>query len=217
MTSMAYFLGVGKFQHKRKITRIIIFFLSFFLLVGSILLIVGALFDIDIDQLRGFRTDALFGDAAGTSHIGGRFELWQLGLAKGMISPVFGWGFGTANNLQAELTGDTTIRAFFAPHNEFIAIFLNTGLVGLILYLSFFVGIYRKTNTMLKKNHDNFCIYMARSVQAIMVAIAFFCLGDGIWFNATIPSMLMLIFGAMYATDKASSHNCIGGDNINKV
>jgi hypothetical protein len=209
MTSMAYFLGVTKFQHKRKITRIIIFFLSFFLSVGSILLIVGALFDIDIDQMRGFRLDSLFGGGSDTSHVGTRLDAWQRGLAKGMISPVFGWGLGTANNLQAELTGDTTIRAFYSPHNEFIFVFLTTGLVGLVLFLSFFVGIFRKTNAILKKNHDKFCIYMSRSVQAIMVGIAFFCLGDGIWFNATIPSLLMLIFGAMYATDKASSHSVV--------
>jgi O-antigen ligase len=181
------------------------------LLLSIILLMVFASF-INLEQLfgpayafiRGFRLSEIFYDSGvNESVISGRFYHWKMGFLKYMLSPVFGWGLSIGDNMLNESWGLTeTIRGFYAPHSEYIDLLLTTGIIGLAIYLLFFITIYKKASMLSKNKTDCFSVFLGRSVQAIIIALAIFSFADGFWFSAFVPALLMLLFGAMYAVDK---------------
>lgn len=156
-------------------------------------------------QLSKYKTHLPPGQTSyGVSDVTNRVLLWKNGIQKGMLSPIFGWGPAHASNIKAEETGLSSKEGkyFYGPHNEYIDIFIQTGLIGLILFLALFISVFRKANQILKENTGYFVLFLARSVQTIIIAFAIFDLADGFWFNAIIPAMLMMLFGAMYGTDR---------------
>ena len=143
-----------------------------------------------------------FQSGIGDDGLSGRFDSWQRGIRKISFSPVFGSGIANATNLQSNKLGLTgTVKGFYAPHNEYINILLVTGALGLFLYLLLFMTVYKKANIVLKNNANDFSIFIAKSIKAIIIALAIFNIAVGFWDNAYIPSLLMLMFGAMYTAE----------------
>lgn len=210
--SQLYFLIIAKSKDRRRISKIIIPYILVFALLITFLSCFDKLFDIPLSSLRGFRLSYLISGAGDQAYIIGgkavsdierRLILWGKGIQKGMMSPIFGWGPAHASNIKAEELGIVgSDRAFYGAHNEYIEVFMQTGLVGLVLLLSLFIGMFRKANRLLKENSDRFAVFVARSVQAIIVALVVFDLAVGFWFNAITPAILMIIFGVMYSLDK---------------
>lgn len=205
--SIGYLLWKAAIRDKKNISGAIIIYILFFTLSIAILSYSSTLFGLSVSSLRGFRLSEILtaGDSFyAKSHVGLRLWTWKQGMLKSMISPVFGFGIEHENHRKAALLiGPDTVREFYAAHNEYIDILLTTGIVGLTLYLSFFISVFRKASMILRNNSDEFSIYLARSVKAIIVAIAVFNLAVGIWYNPFIPPILMLIFGAMYGVKKS--------------
>jgi len=210
--SMIYLFRVARFKDKRNISTIMMSYILASVLLVTPLLYLDKLFNIPLSSLRGFRLSYLISGAGdmsytikgeGVSDIENRLNRWKRGIIKGVKSPIFGWGPANANRLQGNLL--KAEKRFPVSHNEYIEIFVQTGLVGLVLLFSFFVSVFRKAGTIAKNSADEFSVYIARSVRSIIVALAIFDLGDGFWFNPIIPSILMIIFGAMYAAGKNSS------------
>jgi O-antigen ligase len=169
-------------------------------------------FGISFSSLRGFRLDNIFSvtkeQSYGVSDLTNRIILWKYGIEKAVMSPIFGWGIANASNILADKMGIAgSGMGFYGPHNEYVDIFLRTGLVGLFLWAALFISIFRKANKLLKLYSDSFAIFIARSVQAILIALAVFDLSDGFWFNATTPAIAMMIFGVMYGLDKRKKEN----------
>lgn len=213
IVSQLYILIVAKNKDRKKIMKII----SPYILLFVLIMVSSTVIFISIENyfnnsiyLRGFRLEYIFsgeGDRSyhGVSDVGNRFTLWQKGFQKGLMSPIFGWGPATASNIEAAEMGLSGYGStFFGPHNEFIDIFMVTGLIGLGVFLLFFIRLFRKASMLIKEKQGDFVFFISRSVQAIIIALAIFDLFDGFWFDATAltPSLLMLIFGVMYSADQ---------------
>ena len=162
------------------------------------------LFGLSYEYMRGFRLSEIFYDSdINKSVFSGRLYTWQMGFLKFMLSPVFGWGYAMENNIINESLGLTdTIRNFYGPHNEYLEILISSGIIGLAIYLLFFITIYKKASLLSRNKADCFSMFLGKSVQAIIIALAVFNFADGWWHNAIVPAILMLIFGAMYAVNK---------------
>ncbi len=233
--SLMFFLGVACFGEKKKIFGMVFSIILATLLYFSIYTLPGKnLLNLHQTSLRGYRVANTFNVQeegsykirekvpGGTDgkHFGGterkisdfenRIELWKMGLKKVMISPIFGWGIGNTSAVEAKRLGsEETVRGFYGSHNEYIELTIQTGLLGLILIISFFVIVFRKANQIVKTSCFGFKHYMARSVQPIVIALVVFSLFDGFWNNNLIPPMLMILFGSMYANEKTvASDDC---------
>ena len=70
----------------------------------------------------------------------GRTKIWSVGLetfqSKGLITLFFGEGYGAANNM-ALFKG-----IYFSPHNNFLEFLYNFGLIGLVLFLLWWILLY---------------------------------------------------------------------------
>jgi O-antigen ligase len=102
----------------------------------------------------------------GVLKFSGRMDIWQVYFNKIIkTSPVVGYGLsmgeqlyqnilnsgvGYSFNKFGEIVGKT---AYLHPHNEYIAIASEVGLVGLALALAFFADVIRKAVTMVKENY----------------------------------------------------------------
>ena len=228
--SLLFFLSVAHFIDKKKIFGMALSIILAYLLFYSLQTSPGKIaLAIPTDALRGYRTEHIFtaqeegsykivkkipattggklpaATEVKISDLTNRFVLWEMGLKKVMISPILGWGIGNTSALEARRLGlDETVRGFYGSHNEYVELTIQTGLLGLILIISFFVLVFRKANQIVKTYCAGFKHYIARSVQAIIIALAVFSLFDGFWNNNIIPPILMMIFGSMYANDKTS-------------
>ncbi|MCX6765272.1 MAG: O-antigen ligase family protein [Candidatus Nealsonbacteria bacterium] len=210
--SLPFLLMMAKFRDGRNISKIMLPCTVITVLIIILLLNYNYFFYISFSSLRGFRLDNIFSvtkeQSYGVSDLTNRIVLWKYGFEKAVMSPIFGWGLANASNIQADIMGIAgSGMAFYGPHNEYVDIFLRTGLVGLFLWLALFFSIFRKANRLLELYSDSFTIFISRSVQAILVALAVFDLADGFWFNATIPAIAMVIFGAMYGLEKRKKYD----------
>jgi len=84
----------------------------------------------------------------------GRFSIWKVFITKYIpIQPILGVGFGRAGTLYAQVMKDTATKvAFLHPHNEFIGVAMETGVIGLGLIVGYFVSIWRKGMKLAKDN-----------------------------------------------------------------
>jgi O-antigen ligase len=69
--------------------------------------------------------------------LGMRFDWWQNSVDLIRQKPVFGHGTGSFEAVQAELIKDTKTKPTDNPHNEYLLIGVQTGLLGLIVYIGF--------------------------------------------------------------------------------
>ena len=198
----AYLVITTKSTYKKNVSRIVLLSFIFIFLISIGLLYTVEFGGISYENLRGFNFTIVFGGGE-DSAFSGRLYHWQMGFWKSMLSPMFGWGPAMDNNILAVSMGlDDTIRGFYAPHSEYIDLLLTTGIIGFAIFLLFFITIYKKAGMVARSKIDYFSMFLGRSVQAIIIAIAIFSLADGFWYNAIVPALLMLLFGAMYAVDK---------------
>lgn len=75
---------------------------------------------------------------------GGRFKLWRAGLQVFITRPFLGWGTASFMPAIATLLG---VRAQVA-HNSFISVLVEQGMIGLLLYLTMFITVFRSILTL---------------------------------------------------------------------
>lgn len=98
----------------------------------------------------------------GVLKFSGRMDIWQVYFTKIIkTSPVFGYGLSMGEQLYhnlldagvGKIIGYNYATVYLHPHNEYIAIASEVGLVGLGLVLAFFADVIRKAVTMVKENY----------------------------------------------------------------
>lgn len=150
-----------------------------------------------------FRFNTLFGSTsrkAGLSDLESRIALWKDGFQRAMtISPW--WGRGAMSGEPF----DNSIYGSIGPHNEYVSILVYGGIIGLLLHISFFIYMFWKSNKLIiARCDDRRVMFLCRSIQAIIVALAVFSMADGFWYNNVIPPILMILFGVMHSFDGSS-------------
>jgi O-antigen ligase len=86
------------------------------------------------------------GDISNNS-IGQRFEFWHQGIHSFKEKPIFGWGTGMYQKLYCgpEVTKLSCVHGWYNPHNQFILLATEHGLVGVLIYLLFLIYLFWHT------------------------------------------------------------------------
>jgi O-antigen ligase len=146
----------------RKVNRIIIFSLIFFLALQAVLITV----------LNTSIFDLFFSSTGRDSSLTGRVPLWQELIRIGSQRPILGSGYGSFWSSNAVY--DLWEKVNWTPvssHNGYIDIFMNLGLVGLLTLIIFLFHAYRNISRSLETNREfgnlNFVFFIVILMQNI--------------------------------------------------
>jgi O-antigen ligase len=125
-----------------------------------------------------------------------RIRLWQTSIAMIKDSPVWGVGLGGWGVLFDKYKVEGAYAATCHPHNDYLNVAVNTGLLGLLAYLSIWaVFLYSTVRSVLKNTSSR----LARSVQmgGIVAIVAFLFAGllQCYYTDAEVNMLLMFILG----------------------
>jgi O-antigen ligase len=125
-----------------------------------------------------------------------RIRLWQTSIAMIKKSPIWGVGLGGWGVLFDEYKVEGVYAATCHPHNDYLNVAVNTGLLGLLAYLSIWVVFLYSTVRSLRENTGS-CL--ARSVQmggaVAIVAFLFAGLLQCYYTDAEVNMLVMFILG----------------------
>jgi O-antigen ligase len=125
-----------------------------------------------------------------------RIRLWQTSIRMIKESPIWGVGLGGWGVLFDKYKVDGVYDATCHPHNDFLNVAVNTGLIGLLAYLSIWVVFLYSTVKSVLKNRSS---RLARSMQmggiVAIVAFLFASLLQCYYTDAEVNMLLMLILG----------------------
>ncbi|WP_417613367.1 O-antigen ligase family protein [Owenweeksia hongkongensis] len=139
-------------------------------------------------------------EGVGLEYTTGRNKIFELSITEGLKSPFLGYGF---------VAGDTyiinkTFEGVIGAHNGFLSAFLGTGLIGLALFILFFVKmlLISKSKVLPKKYKSAFF--------ATAILITVYTLGNpglgtrvyGSWLSATLLFTMISIIYLHYKNNK---------------
>ena len=94
-----------------------------------------------LDEVKGYQAES------SRTSLGMRFDWWQNSVDLIGQKPIFGHGTGSFKTVQAELIKSSKTKPTDNPHNEYLMIGVQTGLVGLTVWLAFlgaqFIAAFR--------------------------------------------------------------------------
>jgi O-antigen ligase len=123
--------------------------------------------------------------------LGGRFGIWKAGMKAFTARPVTGYGPGQWRAGVAPWLGPNAQVA----HNSFLSVLVETGLVGLTLYLAMFVAVFRATRRM-PSLERRFTLVLFLTLVVAMLPLSWED-QKAVWF------VLALLFGLAQATGVA--------------
>jgi O-antigen ligase len=85
-----------------------------------------------------FKAEIITTDVANTDTIAWRFKRWNVALAEGTKSPIFGIGLSNLRDILGEKLGNAN-----NAHNSYITLFTELGLVGFIPFVAIMVSLIR--------------------------------------------------------------------------
>lgn len=104
------------------------------LLAGPVILAVVLIF---VPSILG-RFEEAFGFSEGQGSMFFRVEMWRYLLPKFYSSPIVGNGLGSFSNY-----AQTSLGYFYLPHNDYVRLLVDTGIIGLISYIASLYGLVR--------------------------------------------------------------------------
>jgi putative inorganic carbon (HCO3(-)) transporter len=125
-----------------------------------------------------------------------RIRLWQTSIAMIKKNPIWGVGLGGWGLLFDEYKVEGVYAATCHPHNDYLNVAVNTGLLGLLAYLSIWAVFLCSTVRSVRKNIGS---RLARSVQmggaVAIVAFLFAGLLQCYYTDAEVNMLVMFILG----------------------
>lgn len=123
--------------------------------------------------------------------LGMRFDWWQNSLALIKEKPIFGHGTGSFKTVQAELIKNSDTKPTDNPHNEYLLIAVQTGLVGLFLFVALLATQFLAACKLQPPRK-----YL---LQGVVVAMATGCLMNSFLFDSH-PGHFYAIISAILST-----------------
>ena len=125
-----------------------------------------------------------------------RVRLWQTSIKMIKAKPIWGVGLGNFGQLfdryRVEGIYDTTCH----PHNDFLNVAVNSGLLGLLAYLSIWaVFLHSSIKSVLKKKRNGFGYGMQMGGIVAIVAFLFAGLFQCYYTDAEVNMLIMFILG----------------------
>lgn len=138
-----------------------------------------------MDEMTGYQAES------SRTSLGMRFDWWRNSLALIKEKPVFGHGTGSFKTVQAELIKDSDTQPTDNPHNEYLLIAVQTGLVGLLLFVALLATQFLTACRMQPPRK-----YL---LQGVVVAMATGCLMNSFLFDSH-PGHFYAIVSALLTT-----------------
>jgi len=156
------------------VTLIYILYKQKKLLMGLVTLAILSPLAIYIASDRYVQRIESIGDVETDESVGIRLQLWRAGLDMVADYPIFGVGVGNfLNAYGATYRAKGSASLYWSPHNVFIQIVTEMGLVGFSVYLLFIYSIFRinkKTREVLAGLDEQKLLYqLAQGLDVIMV------------------------------------------------
>jgi O-antigen ligase len=135
-----------------------------------------------------------FGNIDTTNSIGTRIEYAENSLLLIKDNPVIGTGTGSFSYEYNLLAREKGLQFSDHPHNEYLLITVQWGLVGLFLFLTFLFLLWKSSN-QLEKQYQ----YMA---QGLVITIAVGCLFNSLWLDTTEGYIFSYLIGLLYGESR---------------
>lgn len=117
---------------------------------------------------------------------GGRIEKWESNLKIWGESPLFGWG-----------RAQRTMR--IAVDNEWLTLLRQYGIVGLAVFIFWFVGIYFNLGRIGRESRVKTTEVFSVALQAVLIAYAVFMIPAGVYHNLQLAPIVMFYLGLVYS------------------
>lgn len=147
-----------------------------------------------VDEMRNYQA------ASSRSSLGMRFDWWRNSLDLIKQKPILGHGTGSFIIVQGELIKDSDTQSTDNPHNEYLLLAVQSGLVGLFLFITLLAAQFI----------DSFKLQPPRRylLQGVVVAMAVGCLMNSFLFDSH-PGHFYAILSAVLATPSIKSSSFI--------
>lgn len=130
--------------------------------------------------------------------VGWRFNVWSQMIIECFKSPYFGHGLGSSNDFVGSIYSQTA----FAPHNEFIRLFYETGIFGLFLYLFALISpILVLVKSSLRRKGEskkfNYRLLMISCILAFLVCM----IPDNIITYSEVTALYFTLIGMLFGLE----------------
>jgi O-antigen ligase len=145
----------------------------------------------EVDEIYTTVTQYKIGSGTMHNNVSLRLDWWYSSSLLIKEKPLFGHGTGSFATVHDKLVEGTNITKFHSPHNDYFLIWVQTGIIGIIIFILLLVIPWWKSFS-LEKN-ARYCL------QAIVVFFALGNLFEG-WLSGHLISFFYLICTAMILT-----------------
>jgi O-antigen ligase len=114
----------------------------------------------------------------------GEFDIWKQ-------APIFGWGPGKATMI-------------ISVDNEWLLLLRRYGVIGVSVFILWFIGIYRNLTKIAIHCHNNYTESLCAALEATIIAYAVFMIPAGIYHNLQLMPVLLIFLGLAYTQRKSS-------------
>lgn len=145
----------------------------------------------------GTLSDVVSGQFSGA----GRFEAWPYIQERAWEQPLLGWGVGSAFEFVPTVWDDT-----FYPHNDYLRIFFELGMIGVALFVA--AGVWQLVALYLRVNRSKGIVRTAFVACWLGFCVLFIsCATDNtILYNIYYTNLLFAVLGGAYGVTWAESH-----------
>ena len=171
------------------------------LLIGAVCL--GLLYTPTVQQQlfpdgRGGVSDLLDGDVKAT----GRFEVWPLILAEARDHPIIGAGVNASYDFVPTVWFRMT-----APHNEYIRIGYEFGLVGLATFLLVVGWQLKSLSGWIRRSHGNVRRAYVASFLGLLVVLIAGCTDNPLGYNIGLGCPIFALMGAAHGVTRQEAQS----------
>lgn len=125
-----------------------------------------------------------------------RIRLWQTSVNMIKDKPIWGIGLGNFGRLFNQYKVDGVYDATCHPHNDFLNVAVNSGLLGLLAYLSIWtVFLYSTIRAVFRNNKNSFSHSVQMGGMVAIVAFLFASLFQCYYTDAEVNMLIMFILG----------------------
>ncbi|MHB8168797.1 MAG: O-antigen ligase family protein [Thermoleophilia bacterium] len=153
--------------------------------LGLLLFFVPSIFD---------RFQELMGFSQGQGSMYSRVTIWRYLLPYFYQSPVVGAGLGGFSDYMQEGLGYV-----YMPHNDYLRVLIDTGVVGIVSYLAIWLGLARGAIRAYLRLHDEIFRVVGLAVLAIVGAYLVMTITDNMFRFALIQSYIWCLAGIVAA------------------
>jgi O-antigen ligase len=139
-----------------------------------------------------------------------RMFLWYMAFNRVMKSPILGFGEQTAERLQSRELDQLAEEGNYSrkdlldmrlsgelhtlPHSEYLTIWQNFGIAGILFYFAMFISIFKKSYQL----NDSEYYLFGLGFRALLIMLAVFNITEVFFYDHQSALVFMLMFGIIY-------------------